>query len=159
MDCFSILSTMYCLFAPCHHTTAPSTNVLANVLLCKSNAAAYACSVSSNSWSAWLFFCIQLNSVVYVGDGRSREVVRAFEFSSSTSAAGSNRSRPYAFEVLITTYELGLKDAELLGKVHWAYLMVDEAHRLKNSESALYQVGCVAGSDLETRHTIWRDHD
>jgi hypothetical protein len=43
--------------------------------------------------------------VVYVGDGRSREVLRAFEF----PGAESNRSRPYGFEVLITTYELVLK--------------------------------------------------
>jgi chromodomain-helicase-DNA-binding protein 1 len=42
--------------------------------------------------------------------------------------------------VLITTYELVLKDAPLLGQVPWAFLMVDEAHRLKNAESALYQV-------------------
>ena len=33
-----------------------------------------------------------------------------------------------------------LQDAPILSRVRWAYLMVDEAHRLKNNESALYQV-------------------
>lgn len=47
----------------------------------------------------------QVNTIMYVGDGRSREVIRAFEF----PGAPSNRSRPYGFEVLITTYELVLK--------------------------------------------------
>jgi SNF2 family DNA or RNA helicase len=28
----------------------------------------------------------------------------------------------------------------MLRQVQWAHLMVDEAHRLKNNESALYQV-------------------
>lgn len=46
-----------------------------------------------------------MNAVVYVGDGRSREVIRAFEF----PGAPSNRSRPYGFEAIITTYELVLK--------------------------------------------------
>jgi hypothetical protein len=49
--------------------------------------------------------CLQVNAVVYVGDGRSREVIRAFEF----PGAPSNRSRPYGFEAIITTYELVLK--------------------------------------------------
>lgn len=102
---------------------------------------------------------LQLNAVVYVGDGRSREVIRAFEFGGTFTAPGcnpasSNRSRPYSFEVLITTYELALKDAALLGKINWAFLMVDEAHRLKNSESALYQV-CFGGIAHCVRPNTW----
>ncbi|KAJ9527500.1 hypothetical protein QJQ45_025767 [Haematococcus lacustris] len=118
----------------------------------------------------------QVNTVVYVGDSRSREVLRAFEFDTNASVSGSRRDAGGAgrkqFEVLITTYvsevllvalhramvpgtvvlstpcphpphprsyELILKDAHVLGSIRWNYMLVDEAHRLKNAESALYQ--------------------
>ncbi len=61
-------------------------------------------------------------------------MIRNFEF-----YTGRSSGRLYKFEVLITTFELVLKDAPTLGKVKWNYLMVDEAHRLKNHEAALYQ--------------------
>lgn len=63
------------------------------------------------------------------------QVARTFEFYNP-----HNSGRPFKFDVLITTYELVLKDAAELGKIKWSYLMVDEAHRLKNNESALYMV-------------------
>ena len=65
------------------------------------------------------------------------QVIRHFEFENE---AGIAKGRPLKFEVLITTYELVLKDAAVLGKIPWNFLMVDEAHRLKNNESALYSV-------------------
>ena len=67
------------------------------------------------------------------------QVIRKFEFDNSADNA---RERPYKFEAIITTYELVLKDAEILGSIYWNFLIVDEAHRLKNNDSALYQVGC-----------------
>ena len=63
------------------------------------------------------------------------QVIRTFEF--YTQRPGPRR---YKFDVLITTFELSLKDAALLSEVKWSYLVVDEAHRLKNNESALYRV-------------------
>lgn len=77
----------------------------------------------------------QINAVVYVGDAPSREVIRSFEFPLPGPATG----RQFKFDALITTYELALKDAAILRNVKWSYLMVDEAHRLKNNESALYR--------------------
>ena len=67
----------------------------------------------------------------------SAQVIQQFEFRSRNLQHSYQRK----FNVLITTYELVLKDADLLReKCEWSYLIVDEAHRLKNNESALYQV-------------------
>lgn len=77
----------------------------------------------------------QMNLVVYIGDAASREVIRGFEFSNE---GGNRRARPHGFEVLLTTYEMALKDGGILSRIRWEYLLVDEAHRLKNAESALY---------------------
>ncbi|KAL2324370.1 hypothetical protein Fmac_023428 [Flemingia macrophylla] len=41
------------------------------------------------------------------------------------------------FNVLITHYDLIMRDKAFLKKIQWYYLIVDEGHRLKNHESAL----------------------
>ncbi|KAI4317782.1 hypothetical protein L6164_025624 [Bauhinia variegata] len=41
------------------------------------------------------------------------------------------------FNVLITHYDLIMRDKAFLKKFHWYYLIVDEGHRLKNHECAL----------------------
>lgn len=85
-------------------------------------------------------WCPTLNTVVYVGDGDSREVIRHFEWNKPNSKDGTPK-----FHALLTTYELVLKDSRFLASVKWSYLMVDEAHRLKNTEAALYK-------ELQTFH-------
>uniref|UniRef100_A0AAV2L2A4 E3 ubiquitin ligase TRAF3IP2 n=1 Tax=Knipowitschia caucasica TaxID=637954 RepID=A0AAV2L2A4_KNICA len=42
------------------------------------------------------------------------------------------------FHVLLTTYEMCLRDASFFKKWRWEALVVDEAHRLKNQNSLLY---------------------
>lgn len=67
-----------------------------------------------------------VNAVVYVGDTKSREVIREFEF------VNRRRSdREFKFEALITTYELVLKDSDILSQIRWNFLVVDEAHRYR----------------------------
>jgi len=47
---------------------------------------------------------------------------------------------PGAFEVLVTTYEMAVKEKAALAKFSWRYIIIDEAHRIKNENSILSQV-------------------
>ncbi|KXS19150.1 hypothetical protein M427DRAFT_132185 [Gonapodya prolifera JEL478] len=76
-----------------------------------------------------------INCIVYTGDPLSREIIREYEFCFSSGKAKGKLK----FNVLLTTYELVLKDEAVLRGVQWAYLAVDEAHRLKNQESQLHE--------------------
>lgn len=41
------------------------------------------------------------------------------------------------FQVLLTTYEYVIKDRPILSKVKWLHMIVDEGHRMKNTQSKL----------------------
>ncbi|CAN6460888.1 unnamed protein product [Victoria cruziana] len=44
------------------------------------------------------------------------------------------------FDALLTTYDIALLDQEFLSQVPWCYAVIDEAQRLKNASSVLYNV-------------------
>ncbi|KAL4928702.1 putative RSC complex subunit (Sth1) [Aspergillus undulatus] len=41
------------------------------------------------------------------------------------------------FQVLLTTYEYIIKDRPILSKIKWTHMIVDEGHRMKNTQSKL----------------------
>ncbi|WFC98740.1 RSC chromatin remodeling complex ATPase component [Malassezia yamatoensis] len=41
------------------------------------------------------------------------------------------------FQVLLTTYEYIIKEKNLLGKIKWTFMIIDEGHRMKNTQSKL----------------------
>ncbi|XWS73617.1 hypothetical protein CRYUN_Cryun02cG0143900 [Craigia yunnanensis] len=86
-----------------------------------------------------------MNVIVYVGTRASREVCQQYEFYNDKKIG-----RPIKFSTLLTTYEVVLKDKAVLFKIRWNYLMVDEAHRLKNSEAQLY----TALSEFSTKNKL-----
>ncbi|TGZ51023.1 Chromodomain-helicase-DNA-binding protein 1 [Temnothorax longispinosus] len=96
------------------------------------------------SWQREMFlWAPDLNFVTYLGDVNSRNIIREYEW----CYRGSKRLK---FNVILTTYEIVLKDKALLGALNWAVLLVDEAHRLKNDDSLLYK----ALTEFHTNHRL-----
>ncbi|CDF88600.1 BN860_14048g1_1 [Zygosaccharomyces bailii CLIB 213] len=51
-----------------------------------------------------------------------------------------NRVLQARFDVLISSYEMVIKEKNTLKRVAWQYLVIDEAHRIKNEKSTLSQI-------------------
>ena len=69
----------------------------------------------------------------------------------AASASGSAGS-DFKFDVLITSYEMLAEELPMLRRIHWRYLVVDEAHRLKNHQSALSQA--IRSMPIEHMHLL-----
>ena len=95
-----------------------------------------------------------MNVVLYHGsaDARNYLVRQEFYFEepfvSKSVSAQLKKLQVTKFHVLITTYEVVLKDITVLSKIRWRVLIVDEAHRLKNHKARLF----------EELATVPRDH-
>ncbi|XP_054419257.1 chromodomain-helicase-DNA-binding protein 1-like [Pteronotus mesoamericanus] len=84
-------------------------------------------SVLSNWKEEMERFAPGLSCVTYAGDKQERAHLQQ-----------DLKQKPH-FHVLLTTYEICLKDASFLKSFHWSVLVVDEAHRLKNQSSLLHK--------------------
>ncbi|KAF9677570.1 hypothetical protein SADUNF_Sadunf08G0121500 [Salix dunnii] len=89
-----------------------------------------------NEFSTW----IEENEIkAFLYDGRLEE----------RKAIREQLSREGDFQVLITHYDLIMRDKAFLKKINWQYMIVDEGHRLKNHECALAKT--IAGYQLKRR--------
>ncbi|XP_052035624.1 chromodomain-helicase-DNA-binding protein 1-like [Apodemus sylvaticus] len=84
-------------------------------------------SVLSNWKEEMERFAPGLSCVTYTGDKEERACLQ------------QDLRQESGFHVLLTTYEICLKDASFLKSFSWSVLAVDEAHRLKNQSSLLHR--------------------
>ncbi len=54
------------------------------------------------------------------------------------------------FDVVVTSYEMVLREQSALAKFSWWYLIIDEAHRIKNESSKLSEAVRV----MRTNHRL-----
>jgi SNF2 family DNA or RNA helicase len=85
-----------------------------------------------------------LNVLVYHGSADARDFLVQHEFYytdqfvSKPTAIKLKKQHLTKFHILVTTYEVVLKDINVLSKIKWRALIVDEAHRLKNPKARLF---------------------
>lgn len=66
-----------------------------------------------------------LTKVVYKGDPSKRRNIQVNQMGSGS------------YNVLLTTYEFIVRDKNVLGKINWKYIIMDEGHRMKNADCKL----------------------
>ena len=84
---------------------------------------------------AWL-----QNVVLYNGSAADRELIKEHEFHYKAANWSKGKATPRAsgqlkFNVLLASYEMVRKDRKVFQDVAWETVIIDEAHRLKNTTS------------------------
>lgn len=87
-----------------------------------------------------------INCVVMHGSQQARDIILSYEFyyheafTPKADVQALRKKNACKFDVLLTTYEICMKDIKLFTKIDWKVLIVDEAHRLKNHQARLFEV-------------------
>ncbi|KAJ9095973.1 hypothetical protein QFC21_005335 [Naganishia friedmannii] len=103
-------------------------------------------SVLANWVTEFSKFAPEIPVLMYHGSIPDRQVLREERMDPSIvnqqnkrkKIEGSNANIP-SFPVIVTTYEMIIKDQQYLSRYDWKFIVVDEGHRLKNLNSKLIQ--------------------
>ncbi len=92
------------------------------------------------------------NVVLYNGSAVDREMIRDHEFRYQASNSSKGKARRQAagqlkFNVLLASYEMVRKDRKVFQDIDWETVIIDEAHRLKNTTSDTR--AAVAGMNIQ----------
>ncbi|KAM7276590.1 hypothetical protein ACFE04_018456 [Oxalis oulophora] len=97
-------------------------------------------SVTDNWLSEITKFTPNLKVLSYVGDKEHRRNLRMAMCTHIKENSSSTNVPLLPFDVLLTTYDIALMDQDFLCQIPWQYAIIDEAQRLKNPSSVLYDV-------------------
>ncbi|XP_052728584.1 probable helicase CHR10 isoform X2 [Vigna angularis] len=84
-------------------------------------------------------FTPKLTVFKYVGDKENRRNLR-MKIHEHVARQSSTMNVLLPFDVLLTSYDIALVDQDFLSQIPWQYAIIDEAQRLKNPSSVLFNV-------------------
>ncbi|OHT05199.1 SNF2 family N-terminal domain containing protein [Tritrichomonas foetus] len=96
----------------------------------------YLIAVRTNTFTQW---CSEierwsdLKYIAYSGSRETRDIIREYQMPYFDDN-GVKVEGKYGFNILLVTYEIFLKDVDYFKKIDWQIIMIDEGHRIKNSE-------------------------
>jgi SWI/SNF-related matrix-associated actin-dependent regulator of chromatin subfamily A member 5 len=80
-----------------------------------------------NEFKRW---CPSITAISLIGDANKRaELIR-----------DTLLGNPSGWDVLVTSYEMIIREKSVLKKFNWRYMVIDEAHRIKNEKSKLSEI-------------------
>jgi SWI/SNF-related matrix-associated actin-dependent regulator of chromatin subfamily A member 5 len=128
--------------------TLQSISILVYMLECQLVTGPHLIVVPKSTLSNWMNelkrWAPTLSAIRFHGDKATREdIIR-------THLEPAQRDENREWNVCVTTYEVCNIEKTTLGKFAWCYLIIDEAHRLKNEASAFSKTVRM----FETRHRI-----
>lgn len=83
-------------------------------------------------WQKEIEVWSKMNCVVYSGNVRDREILRHYEL----WPLGRGSETPIKPDVVLSSYEMVLRDSSIFQSITWETIVVDEAHRMKGTTSA-----------------------
>ncbi|EAY03294.1 SNF2 family N-terminal domain containing protein [Trichomonas vaginalis G3] len=92
--------------------------------------------VRTNTFKQWceeIEKWTHLSYIPYNSGPQQRKMIREFQFP-YLDDNGNPIPNTYSFNILLVSYDVFLKDTEFLSNIKWQVLIVDEGHRIKNSE-------------------------
>lgn len=93
----------------------------------------------TDSWMSEVAnFTPKLRLLRYVGEKEHRRKLRWEMYECIKKQSLPDGVPSWSFDVLLTTYDIALIDKDFLSQFPWHYTIIDEAQRLKNPSSVLY---------------------
>ena len=103
-----------------------------------------------NEFKRW---CPSIKAVKFHGNAEQRQLQK------------DTMCQPGKFDVVVTSYEMVIKEKNHWKRFHWRYIIIDEAHRIKNENSILSKVVrmlktnyrlLITGTPLQNNlHELW----
>jgi SNF2 family DNA or RNA helicase len=85
-----------------------------------------------------------MNCILLHGNSAARDVIYANEFYyqepfvSKSDAKTLKNANVHKFHILLTTFEMAVKEISKISRIHWKLMVIDEAHKLKNAQARLF---------------------